>query len=315
MFAMVTGKLVGLVSVLSIPTIIRVLMTANGSTSPMKAYRRYMQTIFHMFSWYTDELRPGTSSWQSLEAVRKRHVAVTLHSEKMDAGIISQKDMALTQFAFFGFALLRPHLVGLRVSPADYEAFVHFWRVLGHMQGIRDEYNLCADSWPATRPRLELVMDEIFRPHLENTDAHFTRMSGMLLNGFWCLNPLLNYGSFLYFVRTLVGCDGYVYSDTDLGMLNVAGGQADAAEAERRVTEVRRSIGLVARANLWVHMQLHGSWMRCGWVRSYMNWHLKAAVWCIQHIPVLAIAQFGRKRAYVRVLGETKKGEKGEKAQ
>lgn len=301
---MITGKLVGLVSVLSIPTIIRVLMTANGSTSPVKAYRRYMQTIFHMFSWYTEDLRPGTRSWASLEAVRKRHVAVTQHSEKQQAGIISQKDMALTQFAFFGFTLMRPHLVGLRVAADDYEAFVHFWRVLGHMQGIRDEYNLCTDSWTTTQPRLQLVLDEVFRTNLERTSDDFGRMSRLLLDGFWCLNPLLHYGSFMYFVRLMSGCKGYVYADTDLAMLAVGGG---AAEASKQVAEVRRSIGLLGRANLWLHMTLHGSWMRCGAVRTYMNWHLRTAVWFIQNIPLLAIWKFGPKRAYVRIGGGEKK--------
>lgn len=41
-------------------------------------------------------------SWRSLAAVRKRHVRVSLQTEKLNVGIVSQKDMALTQFGFVG---------------------------------------------------------------------------------------------------------------------------------------------------------------------------------------------------------------------
>lgn len=87
----------------------------------MTAYRRYMATIFHTMSWYDEELIEGSRqvkcisassfysklfsiirSWKSLEAVRKRHVRVSLQSIKSNVGMISQKDMALTQFGFVG---------------------------------------------------------------------------------------------------------------------------------------------------------------------------------------------------------------------
>lgn len=120
-FAMFTAKLIGLLSVLAVPSILKVLMHTRESSSPMTAYRRYMATIFHTMSWYDEELIEGSRqvkcisassfysklfsiirSWKSLEAVRKRHVRVSLQSIKSNVGMISQKDMALTQFGFVG---------------------------------------------------------------------------------------------------------------------------------------------------------------------------------------------------------------------
>lgn len=59
-FAMFAGMLVGLLAVLAVPTILRVLVFTKGSSTPMTAYRRYLQTIFHTMSWYDEDLKPGT---------------------------------------------------------------------------------------------------------------------------------------------------------------------------------------------------------------------------------------------------------------
>lgn len=301
MFSMITGKLVGLVCFLAIPSVLRTLINSNATTSPRKAFRRWISTTLHVLTWYADDLRPDTAAWKSLETIRRRHVSVQMHSERSQAGIISQRDMALTQFAFCGYVMLRPHMIGLRVSTDDYDGFVHFWRVIGHMQGIREEFNVCAGSWETTRPRMELLVDEVFKPLLENTSADFYHMSVMMLNGIWCLNPLLNYGAFLYFVRMMVGCDGYVYWSTDSAMLRV-GGNVEAAG--KRVRAVRRSIGWVSRVNLWIHMQLQCNLMTFDVVKAYMNWHLRTAVWLLYNIPLLAIWQFGPKWAFVRIMGD-----------
>jgi ER-bound oxygenase mpaB/B'/Rubber oxygenase, catalytic domain len=52
--------------------------------------------------------------------------------------------MSMTSFGFMGFALVRPHLLGIRHSnKKDREGFVHVWAVLGYMLGIKDEFNMC----------------------------------------------------------------------------------------------------------------------------------------------------------------------------
>lgn len=99
---MFSGMMIGLISILAVPSVLRVLMFTKGSGSPMTAYRRYIRTIFHTMSWYEEELTPGSRSWRSLAAVRQRHLSSTVKSSLAENGIISQKDMALTQFGFIG---------------------------------------------------------------------------------------------------------------------------------------------------------------------------------------------------------------------
>lgn len=59
-FGMFSGMLIGLLAVLAVPSILRVLSFTKGSSTPMTAYRRYLQTIFHVMSWYDEDLKPGT---------------------------------------------------------------------------------------------------------------------------------------------------------------------------------------------------------------------------------------------------------------
>lgn len=134
--------LVGLLGLLSVPSIFNVLVATDRSSTALKAYRRYMATIFHSLNWLRYELRPETECWRSIAKVRKIHYHSSKKTEKMGIGIISQKDMALTQFAFMGFFVLKCKELGVQYEEKDLDAFCHFWRVLGYMLGIKDEYVL-----------------------------------------------------------------------------------------------------------------------------------------------------------------------------
>lgn len=84
-------------------------------------------------------MTPGTPAWRSINTVRKIHHYSSVKCQKAGVGIITQTDMALTQFAFMGFILERGYYLGIKATKEDQENFVHFWRVLGYMLGIKDE--------------------------------------------------------------------------------------------------------------------------------------------------------------------------------
>lgn len=48
--------------------------------------------------------------------------------------------MAITQFGFMGFIVLRHEYLGVQVTDRNIEAFIHFWRVIGFMMGIQDRF-------------------------------------------------------------------------------------------------------------------------------------------------------------------------------
>lgn len=83
-------------------------------------------------------------SWESLKLVRKTHVCASNSSSNKGLGVIDRVSMTLTIFGFMGYALVRPHLLGIRHDNIDdRKGFVHFWAVIGSMLGIKDSNNMC----------------------------------------------------------------------------------------------------------------------------------------------------------------------------
>lgn len=138
-FAILYAMYLGLVTILAIPSIIRVLIHTKKSSSDVTAYKRYMQTIYHTLAWFRQDLRPGTRAWESLSSVRKMHFHANKSASSSNVGIISQKDMVITQFGFMGFTVLNKVQTGLQASQKEVEDYCHFWRVIGHIIGIKDE--------------------------------------------------------------------------------------------------------------------------------------------------------------------------------
>lgn len=72
------------------------------------------------------------------------HLAASNASRGRGYQAIPQCAMSMTAFGFMGYALVKPHLLGIRYdNQEDQEAFVHLWAVICSMLGIKDEFNMC----------------------------------------------------------------------------------------------------------------------------------------------------------------------------
>ncbi|KAL1401173.1 hypothetical protein pipiens_000016, partial [Culex pipiens pipiens] len=111
---MMQSNFVGLITLLAEPKGLTILHNTGRSSTPETARKRYISTTLHMLSWYEIDLSPGSKSWASLNRVRKMHKNASNRSEKSKTGIISQTEIALTTFGFMGYALVRPHLLGIK---------------------------------------------------------------------------------------------------------------------------------------------------------------------------------------------------------
>ena len=138
-FAIFYGMYCGLLAILAIPSILNVLVHTDRSSSDMTAYKRYIQTIYHTLAWFRSDLKPGTRAWRSLEAVRRLHFNASRSAKSARVGLISQKDMAITQYGFIGFSILSQKHTGVQANTEEISDYCHFWRVLGHIIGIKDE--------------------------------------------------------------------------------------------------------------------------------------------------------------------------------
>lgn len=237
------------------------------------------------------------SSWKSLEAVRRRHIGSSKAAERKQVGMINQKDMALTQFGFMGYITLRPDILGIQVSRKNFEAFIHFWRVIGSMIGIEDRFNVCTDSWETTRARLECVLEDIYKPALENTPSGFDTMANALIDGLWTFNPLLSAPTVMYYTKYLTTCSGYVYYESNLLAL-----EAD-LEQSRRIID---AMDWYSRLILFFQITIHGYLLNFSFFRWYFNLQIWIARWLITYFPFLAFYKFGVKDSYVRILNSVR---------
>lgn len=282
-FSLFSGKLFGLMSVLSIPSILNILKHTKQSNSELKSYRRYVGTIFHMTVWYESDFKPGSKLWKSLAEVKNLHNAAS--NSGCSAGLhrISQKDMALTQFGFMGFQIIRAKLLGVyNATEEEWRAFIHLWRVVGHIMGIEDRFNICKGSVEETKAICEKLVDRVFIPHFKQNDPECIEMSKYMVNGLWAVTPVLNFN--------VVFCA--------LSMLLRNNLKYDENEEFKKLTFWERILFYYALAILFTLR-----WTPFRWFYNHTRyWDL----WFAKNFPLLAYCKFGFRQVHVTILRKDK---------
>lgn len=138
-FAIMSSMYLGLLSIIAIPSILKILIHTKKSSSAVTAYHRYIRTVFNVLFWFREDFTKDSKAWKSIEYVRKMHNIAGASASQKNVGIISQRDMAITQFGFIGFTVLFKEQLSVQCTQGEMEDFCHFWRVLGQMLGIKDE--------------------------------------------------------------------------------------------------------------------------------------------------------------------------------
>ena len=172
----------GLWMLIHIPEIFVPLLATKKSESIPCLFMRYTATAEISLSWFTTDLSDtGSDARKWLEKVRLMHnniadLMTRLSDEHSclrlpDGKVwVSQKDMVITQWAYCGLALLFPAACGLDPNDLTGQRLImHFWHVLGHMLGIREEYNLCSGSPDENIELCRIIFHEVYRPVIGRT--------------------------------------------------------------------------------------------------------------------------------------------------
>ncbi|XP_016999171.2 uncharacterized protein [Drosophila takahashii] len=291
-FVMNAGMLAGLIAVLAVPSILRVLSCTRQSSTAFTAYRRYVRTIFHTQAWYNYSiLDRGSKFWTSIAAVRKAHSRSSHACARRGAGQITQKDLALTQFGFIGFITMGAHRI--KLNDQDFlEATTHMWRVLGHLLGIKEEYNICGSNWAESKLRLDIVMRKVYEPALANTGEDFYRMTEALINGLWHMNTMFSVDANIFFAKRLACVKGYEYFSFD----HDNGVQQD-PQQKLYYYDMGWWDRFIVSYGLFIVTYLH----RYALVRWYFNFRVWLVDVLTYYLPYIAIWKFGFKSAYVRI--------------
>lgn len=221
--------------------------------------------------------------------------------------------MAVTQFGFMGFILLRHSRLGINCKQEDLDAIVHMWRVLGYMLGIEDQYNLCTESYDSTLQRVQEMYQHVVTPVMyKPPENKFPEMVDAMLSGLWSYVPLITTPSFLFIAKLISGVPGYVYSDDDrteqLAYLKSHSNYID--KASQLEKELREQTKTVAYTDLhwwdkfvvnFVCYMCHLCYVSVFW-RLFLKWHIHMARFLITYFPFLAFHRFGFRDSYVRIL-------------
>lgn len=286
--ANVRAILLGLLQIIPELTIFRILEFTKKSASPQLAYKRYRATSLHGQIWVSRELKPGSKAWASIKHVRQIHLFVSKRAETKGLGIVSQKDMAITQFAFVGMQLLRPEMIGIKGSRQQFEDFSHFWRVLGHLLGIEDRFNVCGVTLNETLSRLEAIREDLLLPNLTNMDTRTEEYLRIAVEGMKGFEPWLEVDAQLFTIKRFFNVPGYGYYTTELSNNN-------AYDKLTLYTRLRISLDVL------IYEYLSKVWA--------FRWCFNISRMCFSifdHFPIFAILKFGRKVAYVKVLDKSK---------
>lgn len=159
----------GVLILYSIPTALNVALSAAGSSFQLyDTHNRQLRTNLHIQSFYYSDLKPTSNSWRTLRKIKMRHNGVSKGSSNKGLNPLTQLDMAVAQFAFFGLGIIRDEFVGLQdVSDKDWRGFHHYWRVMGHLLGMEERFNICSPSLETSKQIAELLVKQLIIPEMD----------------------------------------------------------------------------------------------------------------------------------------------------
>lgn len=225
-----------------------------------------------------------------METVRKMHVVVNKRATKAGEGIISQKDMAITLFTFMGFHVLMPDKFGIVGTREQFEAFNHFWRVIGYMLGTHDKFNCCGETVDETISRLEAIREDILVPCLQFPCPEYEGYTRIAVDGMWHFDPLDNhYNSMTFIMKRAVKVPGYFYFESE------------ALEGAKENQKYLERLSLYARFRVFLDIIVYEYLSHVLIFRWIFNF-IRMIAGIVDKYPVLALKSFGKKYAYVEIM-------------
>ncbi|XP_067132527.1 uncharacterized protein [Centruroides vittatus] len=162
--------------------------------------RRYISTVNHVRKWYTGDIwNSEDPAHKSLLIVRNMHKKIADKTNKQfsDGSFMfgSQFAMAMTQFAFVGLITLFPTKLAIDWNKEDTECFLHFWRCIGYLLGMEDQYNICKGSYENVTLLFNEILEKEIKPGIKKPLEESVQMARDIVTTFRCVNPMLSWKS------------------------------------------------------------------------------------------------------------------------
>ncbi|XP_014220018.1 uncharacterized protein LOC106647946 isoform X2 [Copidosoma floridanum] len=202
-----SAYLAGLFAVFLVPSISKLLIATKRSSTPCAAFKRYLQTVLHVYNLHIHDYRdPDSKFYKSLNTIRWKHSTNSKCAMKRTDEGITQQNMVLTQYGFIGYVLLSANVLALTNEPEEREGINHFWRVVGKLLGIPDKLNLCRESESETTQLCERIKDEVYVKQLQAPTDDFFLLISTAIDGLFCVDMALDMEAFLAFFCDINNC-------------------------------------------------------------------------------------------------------------
>ncbi len=178
------------------------LAYTKQSDEPKKSLRRYLKTFYYLLVWHTGDVwEVGSQAYNEVQSVRKMHSTVSKNMNKevpnthsgeplkateqneKDNLYFSQFDMALVQSGFMGLPVLYPREFGIHCTISDLEDYIHFWRGIGYLLGIDDQFNICSGNYAETFLICKDIETLLMLPAGENPCKEFNTLANAYCGG------------------------------------------------------------------------------------------------------------------------------------
>ncbi|GIY33764.1 DUF2236 domain-containing protein [Caerostris darwini] len=203
------GHLCGLLLSFYFTKNIKTLLSTGESSTKNSLFHRYLMTVKHVQKWYEGNVWDvNDPAHKSLSIVRSMHARVgkKMASLQDDVVYVSQWDMAVTQWAFVGPLVLFRSRIGLHgCSDTDYDALIHFWRTIGYLLGIEDQYNLCQGNYNQVVATCESLLHKEYKVRLSKADPSSVGMARSVVEALSMMDHLLTWPSLSNYIHELAG--------------------------------------------------------------------------------------------------------------
>ncbi|XP_015905871.2 uncharacterized protein [Parasteatoda tepidariorum] len=188
---------------------IKTLRSTGESDTKLSLFHRYLQTVRHIQKWYEGNVFDiNDPAQRSLSIVRNMHARVGKKMSALNDGIVyvSQWDMAVTQWAFVGPMVLFRSRVGIHgCSEEDYDALIHFWRAIGFLLGIEDQFNLCHGDYPQVVSACKSLLTKEYKVRVADASPVSVNMGKSVVAAMSEMQEALTWNSISTYIHELVG--------------------------------------------------------------------------------------------------------------
>lgn len=187
-----------------------------------------------------------------------------------------------------------PDKCGIRGTREEFECYNHLWRVLGHLHGCKEQFNLCGETVQITKNRMNAIKKQILVPAIKNPPECYASYAENAINSMFYFFPFITYKTVMYFGKRWIGVPNFHYFDSE---------KFSKEDSNRNNLS---QLSCCDRIHLFFTIAVLQFMTRFRVFHWILNNGFLLAVKILDFYPVLALYKFGSKIAYVKVFFDKK---------